>query len=119
MLPHRSHCYGTKTVFASIRYGAKTMALTPSSTFADVEAALLANITWEEDRNLTEAQAFVQAANYWLIMQPRTSGDQGYSITLNVEYVQQLVGRAKIWLNQQNIPQIKYLVPGLDWTGNY
>ena len=95
------------------------MALTPTSSFCDVEAALLANITWEEDQSITECKAFVQAANYWLILQPKSSGDQGFSVTLNVENVQAMIQRAKVWLNQQNVPQSKFLIPGMDFYGNY
>jgi len=91
------------------------MALTSSSSIADAQAQLLANITWEEDGSVSEAAAFVQAALFLLVMLPVSGGDQGYSLVNNVQALQTQVDRAKMFLNLSKVPQVTFLVPGLDF----
>lgn len=71
---------------------------TSNWTVGEVEQALLDNADFEEAASVSSAKLFAAAARRWLIMRPNSASHQGNSLTLNAQYVADMLERAQAYI---------------------
>jgi len=62
---------------------------------ATIVSNLNDNASFEEDSSVTKAQAFVTAAKRYLLFAPQTQSDQGSSLTMSVQQIENLMQQAR------------------------
>ncbi len=72
--------------------------LSSASTVAEIEAAVLDNVSYEEDGSTAKAKALLTACNAWLVTHPRASGKGGANFQLAPEEVRFIAEQARRWL---------------------
>ena len=77
--------------------------ITSTSTIADIEAAYLTNLSYEEDASVSKGKAFVSACRAILAIRPEEAvkgggGKSGSSLRFNVAAVQAQLEACQRWL---------------------
>jgi hypothetical protein len=71
-------------------------------TIDEVYDDLLNNADFEELSSVTKARAFATAAKRFLILSPQQQTDQGSSMTISVNQIENLLRRAQQFIEQSN-----------------
>lgn len=61
---------------------------------------LLDNADFEESASVAKARAFITAATQFLILSPQSQSDQGSSLTMSVQQIENLLKRARSFVEQ-------------------
>ena len=70
-------------------------------TLEEIQDAVIENASFEEDGSVAKAKLFSAAARRWLIIVPQSTAHLGNSMTLNVQYVNQMLNRALDYIQSQ------------------
>ena len=68
------------------------------ATYTDIssaEAALLANLDFEEVASVSKAKAVISAANAWMILRPESASSQSEALTVGKAFVENILKRAR------------------------
>jgi hypothetical protein len=85
-------------------------------SITDVQNAILDNADFEEVGSVAKAKLFATAARRWLILRPQSASHQGNSLTLNAQYVNEMLARAQAYITaNSNNSGTTFL--GVDYTG--
>ena len=69
-----------------------------SATIDEVIDALVDNANFEEVSSVAKASAFVTAATRFLILSPQSQADQGSSLSMSVQQIENLLVRARSYV---------------------
>lgn len=87
--------------------------LSAASTFAEIEAALLDSLGYEEDGSAARAAACLTACKCWLVRSAASLGHGAASVTLNAGFVEKELEAARQWLQARagTNPGVRHLGP--------
>ena len=70
------------------------------ATLDEVYDSLIDNADFEEVSSVSKARAFATAATRFLILSPQSQADQGSSMTMSVAQIENLLKRARGYIDQ-------------------
>ena len=70
------------------------------ATLDEVYDALVDNADFEEVASVAKAKLFATAASRFLILSPQSQSDQGSSLTMSVAQIENLLKRARGYIDQ-------------------
>lgn len=74
------------------------MGVSATSTRAELEAAIGANLDYEINGSLSEARELRAACNYWLLKTPTQSSNGATGVSYDPAYVRSLLDRVTAWI---------------------
>lgn len=74
------------------------MAVTSSSTIAQIEADILDNGDYDLVGSTSKAKLFVHACRAWLVKQPQFSGHAGAVLSYSMDQIREMLQTALNWL---------------------
>jgi len=71
-------------------------------TIDEVQDSLIENADFEEMGSVPKAKLFTAAAKRWLILRPNSASHLGNSLTLNAQYVNEMLQRALAFIQSNS-----------------
>ena len=78
------------------------MAITSSSTFAEIVAQIKTNLAYDLNKSAAQAKAFIEAGRAYLLIAPKvsqqTGGDGGTRVEFEIPVIERMLEKAERWL---------------------
>jgi hypothetical protein len=109
---------GASLALAETRTQANRVAITSSSTLAQVQTEYLDTLDYAASADAALAARFVKAARYLLVMMPKRASRESESAEWDLDGIRAALNEANGWLvvngtaSPNAAPTVKYLVPG-------
>lgn len=75
------------------------MPLTSSSTLADIDNEIVANIHYAANGSATQARAYREALTWWLLRHPSKSANAGAEVSIKDDWIQDQLRAVEAWIS--------------------